>query len=179
MTHKTFVLGKKLSPIELLILLQLKRKPMYGYEIIKELKKVFEGVWEPKTGTIYPALRRLETRGLIKTELIDDREHYYLTERGEKVLLENLEFVERSLHFAEKYYQWVSWHLPPPVKEKMLRRVVEGEPPILFWPFSLMHFIRELEDKKAKLEMLKMIRNAIKKKLDYIDSKIAELEKEV
>ncbi len=45
MNHKSFVLGRKLSPIELLILLQLKKKPMYGYEIIKALKKIFEGVW--------------------------------------------------------------------------------------------------------------------------------------
>jgi len=179
MNHKPFVLGRKLSPIELLILLQLKKKPMYGYEIIKELKKIFEDVWEPKTGTIYPALRRLETRGLIRTELKDGREHYLLTKEGEEAMKENLAFIERHLNFTKKYYQCISWHLPPSLKEKILKRMMEREHPLIFWPFGFFRFIDEIEDKRTRLELLKAVRGAIKRKLENIESKIAELEKEV
>jgi len=178
MKQKHFVYSGKLSPIELLILLQLKKKTMYGYEIIKELKKIFEGVWEPKTGTIYPALRRLETRGLIRTELKDEREHYLLTEKGEKVMKENLAFIERHLNFTKKYYQCISWHLPHALKEKLLKRMMKGEHPMIFWPFGFLRFIDEIEDRETKLELLKMARTMIKRRLDTIESKIAELEKE-
>ena len=176
MSHKSFVLGRKLSPIELLILLQLKKKPMYGYEIIKELKKIFEGVWEPKTGTIYPALRRLETRGLIRTELKEDREHYLLTKEGEEAMRQNLGFIEKQLDFTKKYYQCISWHLPPTLKEKIIKRMVEREHPLVFWPFGFLHLINEIEDENTKLELLKMIREFIRRRLEMIDSKIAELE---
>ncbi len=176
MNHKGFILGRKLSPIELLILLQLKKKPMYGYEIIKELKKIFEGVWEPKTGTIYPALRRLETRGLIRTELKEDREHYLLTKDGEEAMRQNLSFIERQLDFTKKYYQCISWHLPSTLKEKIIKRMVERKHPLIFWPFGFLHLIDEIEDEKTKLELLKMIREFIKRRLEMIDSKIAELE---
>lgn len=176
MNHKGFVLRRKLSPIELLILLQLKKKPMYGYEIIKELKKIFEGVWEPKTGTIYPALRRLETRGLIRTELKEDREHYLLTKEGEKTMKQNLSFIERQLDFTKKYYQCISWHLPPALKEKIIKKMIERENPLIFWPFGFLQMINEIEDKKTRLELLKMIRKFIKRRLEVIDSKIAELE---
>ncbi len=178
MKHEHFVFGRKLSPIELLILLQLKKKSMYGYEIIKELKKIFEGVWEPKTGTIYPALRRLETRGLIKTELKDEREHYLLTKEGEEVMRENLAFIEKHLNFTKKYYQSISWHLPPALKEKLLKRMMKEKHPLIFWPFGFLRFIDEIEDREAKLELLKMVRTMIKRRLEIIDSKIAELEKE-
>lgn len=177
MSHRHFDFRRKLSPIQLLILLQLKKKPMYGYEIIKELKKIFEGVWEPKTGTIYPALRRLETRGLIRTELKEDREHYMLTKAGEEALRQNLSQIERELDFTKMYYRCISWHLPPMLKEKIVRKMLEGEHPLMFWPFGFLHLTNEIEDEKTKLELLRVIREFIKKRLEVIDSKIAELEK--
>lgn len=175
MHHRSFPI-KRLSPIEFLILIQLKRKPMYGYEIIKELKKVFESVWEPKTGTIYPALRRLETKGLIRTELKEDREYYVLTEEGENVMKENLSLVEKHLNFAEKYYRCVSWHLPPRLKERVLRRFIGGH----HFPFFInpLHLIEDIEDKDTKLELLRAIRSHLKRRLEAIESKIAKLEKE-
>jgi PadR family transcriptional regulator PadR len=52
--------GMKVGAVSLWPLLLLAERPMYGYEIIKELEKKFSGYWKPKTGTIYPALEKLE-----------------------------------------------------------------------------------------------------------------------
>jgi DNA-binding PadR family transcriptional regulator len=38
---------------------------MHGYEIIEQLEERSGGAWRPSPGAIYPALRRLEARGLV------------------------------------------------------------------------------------------------------------------
>lgn len=45
-----------------LILSLLNEKPMYGYEMIKELESKSEGIFSFKEGTIYPILHTLEER---------------------------------------------------------------------------------------------------------------------
>ncbi len=72
-------------------MLLLSDKPMYGYEIIRELERRFSGYWSPKTGTIYPALEKLEenslTTGQIEfRDLGPDRKHYAITDKGREEL---------------------------------------------------------------------------------------------
>src|SRR5438093_13007002 len=79
--------GMKIGAVSLWLLLLLSEKPMYGYEVIRELEKRFSGYWRPKTGTIYPAFEKLEEGGLVtsRMEFRDgglDRKHYALTEKG-------------------------------------------------------------------------------------------------
>jgi PadR family transcriptional regulator PadR len=77
----------KVGTVQLWLLLLLSDKPMYGYEIIRELERRFSGYWSPKTGTIYPALEKLEENGFItgQIEFRDrgpDRKHYTITNKG-------------------------------------------------------------------------------------------------
>src|ERR1700687_1967233 len=80
--------GMKVGAVSLWLLLLLSERPMYGYELIRELEKRFSGYWKPKTGTIYPALEKLENNGLVtsrmefRDEAKPDRKHYALTEKG-------------------------------------------------------------------------------------------------
>jgi PadR family transcriptional regulator PadR len=81
----------KIGTVQLWLLLLLSDKPMYGYETIRELERRFSGYWLPKTGTIYPALEKLEETGLItgQMEFRDrgpDRKHYALTDKGREEL---------------------------------------------------------------------------------------------
>jgi len=111
---------RNLSPIELMVLLQLKLHPMHGYEIIKELKRKFEGLWEPKTGSVYPALRRLEVKGLVKTILKNGREIYYVTELGEEFLSSFISRLEKGLKFTNKYWEFILESLSFLGEEKQL-----------------------------------------------------------
>jgi len=66
---------------------------MYGYQIIKELKGKSHGYFNFKEGTLYPALHRLETSGLIKGEWQElpggqRRKYYHISEKGRLSLLE-------------------------------------------------------------------------------------------
>jgi len=81
----------KFGTVQLWLLLLLSDKPMYGYEIIRELERRFSGYWSPKTGTIYPALEKLEENGFImgQIEFRDhgpDRKHYAITDKGKEEL---------------------------------------------------------------------------------------------
>src|SRR2546427_12551918 len=83
--------GMKIGAVSLWLLLLLSEKPMYGYEVIRELENRFSGYWRPKTGTIYPALERLEKNRLLTSrvefrEEAPDRKHYALTEAGRSEL---------------------------------------------------------------------------------------------
>ncbi|HEM62282.1 MAG TPA: PadR family transcriptional regulator [Chloroflexi bacterium] len=74
-----------------LIMAMLAEKPMYGYQIAKELKRRSKGYFVFKEGTLYPALHGLEKEGLLTSEweVVDkgpSRKYYRLTQEGKKVL---------------------------------------------------------------------------------------------
>lgn len=73
-----------------LILLTLNQlqKPMYGYNLIKELQE--NGI-PIEANTLYPLMRRLETQGLLQSEwetgAAKPRKYYSITADGREVLL--------------------------------------------------------------------------------------------
>jgi DNA-binding PadR family transcriptional regulator len=78
---------------ETLLLSLLINQPMYGYQIIKELKERSQGYFRFKEGTLYPALHRLEAAGLVRGSWErlpsgKERRYYYLTDKGRKLLEE-------------------------------------------------------------------------------------------
>jgi len=172
-----FSKAERISPIQVLILLQLRKQPMYGYEILKSLREQFEDVWEPKTGTVYPALRSLETRGFVQTELKEEKEFYSLTEKGEEILKDAGRLLEGGLEFAGKYYRF----LPPlhrgRIMERMMERLSHGQWPI-FTPFFPPFPPNEFEDKETRIRHLKMIREITQRWLQTIDESIKKLEGE-
>ncbi len=74
-----------------MILRLLAEKPMYGYQIVKELQARSNGFFNLEQGTLYPALHRLEKDGLVesKWEVVEDgpsRKYYYITSGGHQEL---------------------------------------------------------------------------------------------
>ena len=75
-----------------LLLCLIGQQPMYGYHIIKELKRRSQGYFNFKEGTLYPALHRLEKAGLIvgKWQMLPSgrqRRYYYITDKGLRLLV--------------------------------------------------------------------------------------------
>ncbi|HWM52207.1 MAG TPA: helix-turn-helix transcriptional regulator [Thermoplasmata archaeon] len=100
--------GMKIGAVSLWLLLLLSEKPMYGYEVIRELEKRFSGYWRPKTGTIYPAFEKLEEGGLVtsRIEFRDeglDRKHYALTEKGRTELAQTMSHWIKMMEVLENY----------------------------------------------------------------------------
>ncbi len=76
-----------------LILNMLDRKPMYGYQMIKEIEKESGGVFSFKEGTLYPILHSLESKNIIESywwgnEGGRQRKYYRITAKGKTELKE-------------------------------------------------------------------------------------------
>jgi len=77
--------------VSYLVLELLDEKPRYGYEILKEIKELSGGHWEPSYGSVYPILYKFEDNGWaqrIEREDEPDRKYFELTEDGRAELEE-------------------------------------------------------------------------------------------
>ena len=79
--------------IDSLLLCLIGQQAMYGYQIIKELKKRSQGYFKFKEGTLYPALHRLEKTGLIlgQWQMLANgrhRRYYHITDKGYQMLVD-------------------------------------------------------------------------------------------
>ena len=84
--------------IDSLLLSLIAQQPMYGYQIIKELENRSQGYFKFKEGTLYPALHRLEKKGLVEGTWqvltgCRQRRYYHITDKGRQV-------------FADEMSQW-------------------------------------------------------------------------
>jgi DNA-binding PadR family transcriptional regulator len=63
-------------------LLLLDEEPRNGYQIMQEVQERSDGAWRPSPGSVYPALAQLEDEGLIRSEEVDGRKLFALTDAG-------------------------------------------------------------------------------------------------
>jgi DNA-binding PadR family transcriptional regulator len=63
-------------------LLLLNEEPRNGYQIMQEVEERSDGVWRPSPGSVYPALQQLEDEGLIRSEELEGRKLFALTDEG-------------------------------------------------------------------------------------------------
>jgi PadR family transcriptional regulator PadR len=72
--------------LDLLILQILALEPLHGYGLVQRLEQVTRGALQVRQGSLYPALYRLEKRGLLKarwkTVAGRDAKFYTLTKAG-------------------------------------------------------------------------------------------------
>ena len=86
--------------LDLLILKALARGAMHGYGVAEWIHQTSEDVLRVEEGALYPALHRLELRGLLASEWgVSDNnrraKYYLLTAAGRKRLAEETEFWRR------------------------------------------------------------------------------------
>lgn len=85
----------------MLILKLLEDVDMYGYQMIEELNRKSNNVFELKAGTLYPLLHSLEQKGLLTSyeKTVDKarvRKYYSITPKGRK-------------HLGEKTEEWQTY----------------------------------------------------------------------
>ncbi len=74
-----------------MMLATLEDGPRHGYAVMEALRAGSDGQFDLPTGTVYPALRRLERAGLVRTTWTEDgrrRRVYELTPAGRRSLEE-------------------------------------------------------------------------------------------
>lgn len=95
----------KKGVLELIVLLSVVKKDMYGYELVAEVSKIVD----VNEGTIYPLLKRLTNEHYFETYLKESsegppRKYYHLTAGG-KIYTNNLK--KEWLQFFEKVYEFI------------------------------------------------------------------------
>lgn len=95
-----------------LILLILRREESYGYQIIQELKEKTGGELNVAEGTLYPVLKKMESRNWIegawkKVESGRQRRYYTVTDRG----MQELEQQYSQLNFINDLINKL-WNIP-------------------------------------------------------------------
>lgn len=94
--------------LETIVLQLLGEHPrLYGYEITQKVKVLSNGSFEIKEGALYPALHRLEAKGLLEVEAekIGNRvrKYYKLTTKGRKERLEAKDQLAEYLAIMQKF----------------------------------------------------------------------------
>jgi DNA-binding PadR family transcriptional regulator len=64
------------------ILVLLAEGPMHGYQVIQELASRSGGIWRPSPGSIYPTLQQLQDEGLVRSNEVEGRRVFELTDAG-------------------------------------------------------------------------------------------------
>jgi PadR family transcriptional regulator, regulatory protein PadR len=77
--------------LDMLVLRVLALQPMHGYGVTQRIEQVSQGTFEVQPGSLFPAFRRLEREGLVKSEWSatenNRRAKYYrITEPGKRRL---------------------------------------------------------------------------------------------
>lgn len=168
MSSQMFPFHRRVSPVQIMLLLQLKHGPKYGYEMLKTIREEFEGVWEPQTGTIYPALRSLEERGILETETRGETDYYLLTDKGDRMLNELGKRVKGNIRFTFRFmeylYKWIPEDMLDTVVD-IINTMAEEDPRI--YP----HLLEKL-DEDAKLRVYNSIRKISLNRLETLEKEI-------
>jgi DNA-binding MarR family transcriptional regulator len=91
--------------------------------MLKVLRDEFDGLWDLKTGTFYPALKSLESRGFVETELRDQTEFYSLTEKGTTLLGSLGGRMETEYKVTDRYFKTVMKWMPLSVKRRLIEMI--------------------------------------------------------
>ena len=102
--------GKTERFIQPCLLLALRTKPSYGYELLERIIEFgfLDGPADP--GMVYRHLRKLEEEGFVSSTWDTSgtgpaRRYYRLTTEGEELLRDWIPFMERNLKSLEKFLQ--------------------------------------------------------------------------
>ena len=106
--------------LPLAVLRLLRRRPMYGYELVNEMSKRSDGVLKLGQSTLYPLLYNLEAQGLVESDWQSSengrkRKYYKPTDKGIKRLERDLtqwEALVRGMHAlvggaADMQHAWI------------------------------------------------------------------------
>ena len=166
----------KLTPIQLLIMIQIIEAPKYGYEILRDLREGFKDSWVPKTGTVYPALQALDKKEYISKSMKNEKTHYSLTKMGRSTMNDISNYVAEYLMFNSRFIESTVASLPPDFTQEVFSKIHEYGTDEILPEATILEAISRLPSdpiKRAFLEHRKMI---LMRKLRLVKKHLKDLE---
>jgi PadR family transcriptional regulator PadR len=172
--------GKRLSRVEIIVLAQLRRGPAHGYAILSILRGQLGG-WRIESGTLYPALRRLVERGLIKGRRLPQDERpdaieYQLTPKGEKILSMALRTLGSEMQMQDHFWHFLSGAARGDTATILIDQVTRNRSPI---GFAVMKQTCCGKNRIGEsLEFLREYKNYLQNELDWVSKRLENLKEE-
>ena len=166
----------KLTPIQLLIMIQLLETPKYGYEILRGIREGFRNSWEPKTGTIYPSLQALEKKQIIKSLVADGTTHYALTDKGKLILDEISDYVAEYLIFNTRFIESTVATLPADFTQEVFRKIHNSGIDEILPEETILDAIDRLSSAPLKTAFLQQRKMILKRKMKLVNHHLKKLE---
>ena len=93
--------------LDMLLLRVLALEPMHGYGVTQRIQQVSQGTFQVQPGSLFPAFRRLEREGFVKsewraTENSRRAKYYRITPSGRRQLKTETEDWQRQAHAIAK-----------------------------------------------------------------------------
>ncbi|MDQ1143706.1 PadR family transcriptional regulator PadR [Bacillus sp. SORGH_AS 510] len=100
--------------IDILLLSIVRKRDMYGYEMVKTLKENSNELYNMSEGTLYPALKRLENKLWIdsyweNSDVGSRRKYYRITEDGKKELERKLAEWNKVHNLIQTCSEGMAW----------------------------------------------------------------------
>ena len=161
--------------LKLAILYVLTRGPLHGYEMMKRINEWTLGVITPTAGGMYPTLKELENKELIKGEWIPEerKKVYRITEKGRTVFREA---VRKHFKLASSIRRWFFKEL------SSLGFLNETDLPAVMEPAVRVLLLKEDASTEEKIQALQKLRERLQhftlllcKMVDEINLKEKEL----
>jgi len=166
----------KVTPMHTAIMVQLLEKPRYGYEILRNLRDDFEGVWTPKTGTVYPALNALVNKGLVEKETIEDKTYYNLTDSGQLLMDKMSDYVAEYILFNTRFIESTIKRLPANFTQQVFYKIHTSGVKEILPEATVVEAIRRLSDSSLARIFLESRRQVLKDKLALVKRNLREME---
>ncbi|MDQ1280489.1 MAG: hypothetical protein QG670_1752 [Thermoproteota archaeon] len=161
--------------LKLAILFALTKGSLHGYHMMKRINELTLGMIKPTAGGMYPTLKELEKKGLVKGAWHHEerRKVYTITERGKEVFRE---VVEKHLDMASSVRSWILNSLTE------FKIIEKAEMPMTFMPAirllllsgdaSIEEKIEALKRLKKELQNLTLMLNTM---AEHVEDRIDEL----
>ncbi len=161
--------------MQLLIFMQLLEGPKYGYEILTNLREDFEGIWLPKTGTVYPALKTLVKKGLISEEAVEDTTYYNLTKDGLHLLQDPRDLVKEYVLFNYQFMKIAAERLPSEFMQSLLQGLYELGIDDINPETAILEAIEEIPDKDVQKQLLTNRKRVLLDKLKLVRQQLTKI----
>ena len=154
--------------LKMAVLFVLMQKPLHGYEIMKNIDKWTLGIITPTAGGVYPTLKELESRGLIKGEWIPEerRRIYRITSKGKEVFKEA---VEKHFKLASSIRRWF-------FKELARLEIIDEPdlPPMMESAVKIL-LLKENASIRERIEALRRLRQSLQNTLMILSKMIEQI----
>lgn len=91
--------------LKYIILDLISEKPRYGYEIIRALENLSQGMYSPSAGAVYPTLQMFEEMGYINATQSEGKKVYAITSEGSQFLKEKSIYTEEAKEQIKDHWQ--------------------------------------------------------------------------